>query len=285
MNQPDLTAPPAVPAQTLADIHRQVVELLDRAARLRRPARPGVPAGTAPTPAPGTTDATEPIDFAGFLVPILAEVAANCGGVDALLAGRPGSWEAAGIERLLDSAGCEDPDVLAGYRSAPIVIDVRIDYLLREVGQLVDDPDTPGHMRWQQLLADGEYYEDQLDALELARSDALEALTARSADLDYSQQEHALEQQFDADADALRRRWTARYTRYLDAFRATATNRAAELGLTVPVEVRGNTDPDAHPTSPGDLWDADPLAAQIYEHAVRATPTSLLTTDAAQENL
>jgi hypothetical protein len=37
---------------------------------------------------------TEPADFAEFLTLAVASTAANVGGVEELLAGRPGSWEA-----------------------------------------------------------------------------------------------------------------------------------------------------------------------------------------------
>lgn len=40
-------------------------------------------------------------DFAGWLTPVLARVAARAGGTEALLAGRPGSWEAAFLRDLL----------------------------------------------------------------------------------------------------------------------------------------------------------------------------------------
>jgi len=40
-------------------------------------------------------------DFAGWLAAVLADVAGNLGSADAVLEGRPGSWEAAAVEQLL----------------------------------------------------------------------------------------------------------------------------------------------------------------------------------------
>jgi hypothetical protein len=47
-------------------------------------------------------------DFAGWLASVLASVAAGLGSTEALLAGRPGSWEAAHVRDLL--AGTVGPD-------------------------------------------------------------------------------------------------------------------------------------------------------------------------------
>lgn len=40
-------------------------------------------------------------DFADFLARVLAVVAANAGSVDALTAGRPGSWESSILDQLV----------------------------------------------------------------------------------------------------------------------------------------------------------------------------------------
>ena len=44
-------------------------------------------------------------DFAEWLTRMVATVATKLGGVDALTAGRPGSWEAAKIQSWMESAG------------------------------------------------------------------------------------------------------------------------------------------------------------------------------------
>ena len=45
----------------------------------------------------------EPVDWAEFVTLTLAGAAANVGHVEAVLAGRPGSWEAEGVRQLLIS--------------------------------------------------------------------------------------------------------------------------------------------------------------------------------------
>ncbi|WP_280426396.1 hypothetical protein [Nocardia carnea] len=283
-DDPVLIPPSTEPASTPEDIHRQVVDLLGRAARLRRPARPLIAASA--TPAPVGEPSTEPIDFAELIVPALAEAAANRGGIAALLGRGSGSWKSDRVEELLISAGCDQPDLLAEYRSAPVFIDVHIDYLLH-AGEIVEEPGKPGLYRWPPPLADGQDYEGQQMALDEVQGKAAQALVARHADRPYAEWEHEEDAQqriFDTEQEALLHRWTTRYTRYLEAFRATVAARVTELGLTAPVEVRGSTSPDV-PTAPSavnDRWDADPLAGQIYMYAVRNTPHSLLTSDAPE---
>ncbi|WIE81297.1 GIY-YIG nuclease family protein [Curtobacterium sp. MCSS17_016] len=58
--------------------------------------------------------AQEPIDFAAEAASVLTAVAANVGGVEQLLAGRPGSWEADLIRQLI--AGTVPADMLADER-------------------------------------------------------------------------------------------------------------------------------------------------------------------------
>jgi hypothetical protein len=55
-------------------------------------------------------------DFAGWLAPVLATVAAGVGSADALLVGRPGSWEAADVRHLVEGTVGPDPADLAAWR-------------------------------------------------------------------------------------------------------------------------------------------------------------------------
>jgi len=59
-------------------------------------------------------------DFAGWLAGVLATVAAHQErGSHALTAGRPGSWEADHLRRLLDGTVGEDGSMLGYYASQP----------------------------------------------------------------------------------------------------------------------------------------------------------------------
>src|SRR3954447_22450125 len=77
------------------------ISVLTAAARLRRPTVAGTERET-----------TVPTDFAEFVTLAVAGAAANVGGIDPVLAGRPGSWEAGYVRDVLVStvgSGEEDP--------------------------------------------------------------------------------------------------------------------------------------------------------------------------------
>jgi hypothetical protein len=54
-------------------------------------------------------------DVAGWLAGVLASAAAELGSTEALLAGRPGSWEAAAVCQLLTGTVGEADEYLADY--------------------------------------------------------------------------------------------------------------------------------------------------------------------------
>jgi hypothetical protein len=54
-------------------------------------------------------------DFAGWLASALAAVAADLGSTEALLAGRPDSWEAAHVRQLLAGTVGEDDEYLSQF--------------------------------------------------------------------------------------------------------------------------------------------------------------------------
>jgi hypothetical protein len=55
-------------------------------------------------------------DFGGWLSLVLVRAAAQLGSLDALTAGRPGSWEAELVDRLARGLAFDDED-LAAYRT------------------------------------------------------------------------------------------------------------------------------------------------------------------------
>lgn len=55
-------------------------------------------------------------DFGGWLAELLASVAAELGSTDALIASRPGSWEAAHVRGLVNGTVGWDDDHLAKYK-------------------------------------------------------------------------------------------------------------------------------------------------------------------------
>lgn len=62
---------------------------------------------------------TEPVDFAEIACHVLTAVAANVGGVEELLAGRPGAWEADYVCQIVHSTAGDRPDDLALWRTEP----------------------------------------------------------------------------------------------------------------------------------------------------------------------
>jgi hypothetical protein len=73
-------------------------------------------------------------DGADFIAHLLATVAANLGSSDALIAARPGSWEAAGVEGLLRSTVGYNDECLLTYRTEPIEVVVNVVYELDDLG-------------------------------------------------------------------------------------------------------------------------------------------------------
>lgn len=59
----------------------------------------------------------EPADFGEIACHVLTAVAANLGGVEDLLAGRPGSWEADYVRQIVHSTAGDDPEELLQWRT------------------------------------------------------------------------------------------------------------------------------------------------------------------------
>jgi len=71
-----------------------------------------------------------PIDWAAFVTTALAGAAANIGGIDAILAGRPGSWEAAVVRGALNAAVGQDEWDLWRHRTEPVNVVVHPERIL-----------------------------------------------------------------------------------------------------------------------------------------------------------
>jgi transcriptional regulator with XRE-family HTH domain len=73
-----------------------------------------------------------PIDWAEFVTHALAGAAANIGGTEQILAGRPGSWEAERVRQTLQSTVGVDDEHLLQHRTEPVVIDLWVESILRD---------------------------------------------------------------------------------------------------------------------------------------------------------
>jgi hypothetical protein len=122
------------PPRPREDVLADAIRVLTEAARLTRP----LPGSAAAAPATGqpvsVTSGREPADWGEFVSRALAGAAANIGGIEAILAGRPGSWEADGVRNLLTSTVGHDEEHLLEHRTEALVIDVDIDELLTDLG-------------------------------------------------------------------------------------------------------------------------------------------------------
>ncbi len=205
----------------------------------------------------------EPADFAEFATLALAGAAANIGGIEALLAGRPGSWEADGVRTLLTSTVGWDEEHLLEHRTEPLTVAVHVDDLLHELGyaQLYDQAHDELDRRHDAIgipTVSGIPGTPQFEAA-LAR---LEPATAEQQAMS-----DAVEQMRERLDEQRAREWAA----YGQAFRENVHRAAAALppGLRVPVEVvvelrwqndAGSGDPPYGP------------AFQLWERALRDTP-------------
>lgn len=168
-------------------------------------------AALATYPTPGGR-AERRYDFGAIACQVLTTVAANLGGVEALLAGRPGSWEADSVRRMVHSTALEEE--LLAWRTEPVQL------WLDPVGVLLDLGVEALYWQAHDELA-GRYHgdldDDQVQAIEDER-------------------------------DALDRLWQADLDAYTAAYTDTVRRAAAELGLAVPVEVEvaevGRCEPD-----------------------------------------
>lgn len=65
---------------------------------------------------------SEPVDFGEIACHVLTAVAANVGGVEELLAGRPGSWEAGYVRQMVLSTAGESAEELLRWRTLPVAV-------------------------------------------------------------------------------------------------------------------------------------------------------------------
>ncbi|MER7694897.1 hypothetical protein [Streptomyces sp. NPDC097610] len=121
-------SPRATPA---ADAYREKLleasGVLTAAARLVRPRLQRTDDGDWIDDLMGATDQA---DWAELVTLALAGAAANFGGVEAILAGRSGSWEAEGIRQLLHSTVGPAENALWEHRTEPLEITLHVDELL-----------------------------------------------------------------------------------------------------------------------------------------------------------
>ena len=128
--------------QTYDQLLSDAIKAVTAAARLRWTLR-----------APDGSAATRPCDWAEFVTLVLAGATANIGSLEAILAGRPGSWEADGVRNLLTGTVGYDEQQLIEHRTEPVVVNINVDDIMfdREVWQAYDEAGTALQRRYDDL--------------------------------------------------------------------------------------------------------------------------------------
>lgn len=244
-----------------AEVMADAIAVLTEAGRLRRPVHEEIDGEWRPSPT-----RTEPTDWAEFVTLALAGAAANIGGVEKVLAGRPGSWEADGVRSLLRSTVGDDPAQLLAHRTEPVRVVLRPAEWLSDFGygavydasMQVIGAEERGHLWEYQRTEDGQWVPIDPAAPPLPgntaqgeewRNDTLLRVTRTPAD------EEALERlgELEDAVDDLEKK--SDVSAYGEALRAAATARVNEFFPGVDVEISVDLDHRAASDPSYDDWD------------------------------
>jgi transcriptional regulator with XRE-family HTH domain len=131
-----MTAPDAAVPRPYDEVLHDAIAALTEAAHLtNQPMRQNSSGQWEADPDPR---AALPIDWAEFVTHALAGAAANIGGTEQILAGRPGSWEAERVRQTLQSTVFDDRDLLR-HRTEPVVVDLWVESILRDTNDTTYD--------------------------------------------------------------------------------------------------------------------------------------------------
>ena len=196
-----------------------------------------------------TTNLDGSLDFADFLARVLAATAANVGGPDRLVAGRPGSWESCCLDSLIRGTMGDRPDDWTWFRTQPVVVPLN-------VAEIVEDElHHPGLMGLGEAL---ENFDKHFDAI--------------NSDADVDAWDHGIE--------TITARYVNEYRLYAERFSHAARSLADQIpGLSADVHVEADADPNSHwwastaTTNPGE-HDGEPLTREIWwaVHAITPLP-------------
>lgn len=245
-----------------------------------------------------------PIDWAAFVTTALTGAAANIGGTDAILAGRPGSWEAGVIRDALNAAVGHDEWDLWRHRTEPVNVVVHPERILSDMYSSVWENgfyaaetelqrrenaispshvySYPGNELTEKMRA---YYTDLgVEIIDgppppLASVEELEAAIAaeRENPTELTPEEQATEDAL-AAIEVLRDRLEAlqhdELAEYGQQLAQAIRERLAALKLPVPVTVSVDLDTPLHeaPESPLDAWATGALD-RVIAAAITETPT------------
>ncbi|MBY0291071.1 MAG: helix-turn-helix domain-containing protein [Mycobacteriaceae bacterium] len=242
-----------------------------------------------------------PIDWAAFVTEALAGAAANAGGIDTILSGRPGSWEASVVGDALRAAVGHDEWDLWRHRTEPVTVVLNPERILFDDDASNDYEEVDAAegeiTRRENAIRPGHVYSGDADpqslqwAIDLGyevraghppeppTQEEMEAMIA-SADADpipLSPEEQAEEDALEA-LGALRDRLAAQQradlAEYGDRLADAVRTKLEALQLPVPVTVTVDLDTpwDQAPETPAEGWTTGAIDAAIAA-AIAATPT------------
>ncbi|WP_333890879.1 helix-turn-helix transcriptional regulator [Mycolicibacterium gadium] len=242
-----------------------------------------------------------PIDWAAFVTEALAGAAANAGGIDTILSGRPGSWEASVIGDALRAAVGHDEWDLWRHRTEPVTVVLHPERILfdNDASNEFDEMDAaegeitrrenairPGHVysgdaepQSLQWAIDLGYEVREGHPLEPPTQEEMEAMIA-AADADrtpISPEEQAQEDALEALAalrDRLAEQQRADLAEYGYRLANAVRTKLEALQLSVPVAVTVDLDTpwDQAPETPGEGWTTGAIDAAIAAAIAATTP-------------
>ncbi|ETZ55286.1 transcriptional regulator [Mycobacterium avium] len=296
-------------------LHDAIAALTEAQRLTNRPMRQTSSGQWEPDPDPRSA---LPIDWAEFVTLALAGAAANAGGIETILAGRPGSWEAERVRQTLQSTVLDDQDLMR-HRTDPITVDLWVEAVLPLTGDTSEDdyqqaetalldrqtavplpddippgpfqPDDPriAEIDWLSVDDDGNLrvapfseWPANIDADKLAVYEEL-AEEARNSRPD-TPGETAYEQAFDqieSLSTALDSQRKADYADYAQRLTTAIETKLRQLNLTVPVTVTVTTAPDGATSDQYDAHRPSDYPADAIEAAVHAAIMDTPTPSAA----
>lgn len=234
---------------------------------------------------------TEPADFAEAACRVITAVAANAGGVEALLAGRPGSWEADLVRQIVRGTAGEGERELMHHRTEPLHVTLDVEEVFSDFG--IDALYTAdiNELAAREAAADEDLFAAFSTPEERARIEQIRAFFPVSQSL--SSEEAARVQALMEEAQTIVTTISARaeaeddplaaaaaaasdavvraeelyqqdQDAYREAFTAAVRQALTEQGLTIAVEV-------IEPAAGGGAWTPDEELAEVLHERARVT--------------
>ena len=257
------------------------IAALTTAARRRRTIGAGTP-----------NEHAEPADFAEIACHVITAVAANVGGVETLLAGRPGSWEADYVRQIVLSTAGEDDAELLRYRTEPVRLTLDAEDVFANLGLYDLYEEAADELGRREEAADEALFEAVATPEERARMEQIRGATTNMLNIeDPAEHERVTALMTEAQAiieavtqraetageplaaaltsaiaarEAVEALWAQDQAAYREAYTAAVRQALTARGLTISVEV---VDP-----SPGDVEQWDPFTDELHEHARMTAP-------------